>query len=153
MKRRIMMLATLVVAIHAGGCEDAATTDQADGDAAEAPAATAPAPAPGGPQALPPDDAGVQSVDATLAEWSVTLSQDSVPAGVVAFNVQNAGSETHRFEIEGNGEEWETDDLAPGDNVTMSVSLSPGTYRVYCPVESDGMSHADRGMSRTLRVY
>ncbi|MGH7464462.1 MAG: hypothetical protein ACREK1_04745, partial [Longimicrobiales bacterium] len=60
---------------------------------------------------------------------------------------------THRFEVEGNGEEWETEDVAPGTDVTMSVSLSPGTYKVYCPIEAGGVNHEERGMTTTLRVY
>ncbi|HEX6134933.1 MAG TPA: cupredoxin domain-containing protein [Longimicrobiales bacterium] len=154
MDRRGTMLAALVAVVLAGACGDAGTTERPEDEAVEAPGTDAlPAAAPDEQQTLPPDDADVQSVDATLAEWSITLSRDSVPAGVIAFNVQNSGSVMHRFEIEGNGEEWETGDLAPGDGVTMSISLSPGEYRVYCPIETDGVSHADQGMSTTLRVY
>src|SRR5690606_41015740 len=101
---------------------------------------------------LPPDDGDLHAIEATLDEWSVELSHDTVPAGVVAFEIRNAGTVVHQFEVEGNGEEWATGDLAPGGDVTMSVSLAPGEYRVYCPIEAGGTSHAERGMVATLHV-
>ncbi|MGH7447801.1 MAG: cupredoxin domain-containing protein, partial [Longimicrobiales bacterium] len=139
MMRRIAAVLTAVML--AAGCGDA--DRMPDDDAAIVPNDT---PLPGdpeggvGPGTLPPDDASVRNVAATLTEWSVTLSQDSVPAGAIAFNVSNTGTVTHRFEVEGNGEEWETEDVAPGTDVTMSVSLSPGTYKVYCPIEAGGVN-------------
>jgi hypothetical protein len=110
-------------------------------------------PAAGGQTALPPDDGAVRNVSATLTEWSVTLTQDSVPAGAIAFNVRNGGTMTHRFEVEGNGQEWATEDLAPGGDITMSVNLTPGTYEVYCPIVAGGVNHEERGMTTVLRVY
>lgn len=103
--------------------------------------------------ALPPDDGDVRNVAATLTEWSVTLSQDSVPAGAIAFNVRNTGTATHRFEVEGNGEEWATEDLAPGGDITMSLNLAAGEYEVYCPIVAGGVNHQERGMTTVLRVY
>lgn len=98
---------------------------------------------------------GVQVVQATLSEWKIALSQDSIPAGPVAFQVSNSGSVEHAFEVEGtqdNGE-WETDALAPGGSVTMSLNLEPGVYEVYCPVNANGTNHKERGMRTRLRVY
>jgi hypothetical protein len=149
MMRRITALS--IVLLFAVACGDAETLPDDDAGT-DLPSLQ---PAPGDPMdpALPPDDGQLRTVDATLAEWSVTLSHDSVSAGPIAFNVRNSGSVVHRFEVEGNGEEWESEDINPGDEVTMSVNLAPGTYRVYCPVTMDGVVHEERGMTTTLRVY
>lgn len=139
----------LLFAMFAAACADA----PADDEATDLPMPEAPAADPMGQATLPPDDGDLRSVEATLAEWSVTLSQDSVPAGAIAFNVRNTGSVVHRFEVEGNGQEFESEDINPGDQVTMSLSLEPGVYEVYCPVVEDGVVHEERGMTTTLRVY
>jgi plastocyanin len=67
-------------------------------------------------------------------------------------DVENNGAEPHALEIEGGGQEWRSDLIQPGESVTMSLVLAPGTYHVYCPLASGGESHADRGMKTILRV-
>lgn len=146
------MTALAMVLLLAAGCGDADT--QPDDDAATMEPAPADQTDPtGAPGTLPPDDGDLRNVEVTLTEWSVTLSQDSVRGGAIGFNVRNGGSMVHRFEVEGNGQEWESEDLNPGDQVTMSVNLTPGVYKVYCPVEEGGLVHEERGMTTTLRVY
>ena len=88
----------------------------------------------------------------SLAEWKVESPMDTLPAGRYTFRVENTGTEKHGFEIEGNGREWETGDLEPGTASEITVNLEPGTYEVYCPVESHGKDHDDRGMKRKLVV-
>ncbi|MEX1183017.1 MAG: hypothetical protein WEF86_07255 [Gemmatimonadota bacterium] len=128
-----------------------AQDDQPAGGAADTTTAGAPAV----PAAAEPADGEVSSssIGAVLAEWHVTLSQDSVPAGPVTIGVANEGTIPHAFEVEGNGEEFATDPLAPGESVTMSIDLAAGEYRVYCPVESAGTNHEAQGMVTRLRVY
>ena len=146
------MTAVSIVVLLAAACGDADTLPEPDGLESDASVLESGQPETADGVALPPDDADLAAVDATLAEWSVTLSQDSVAAGALAFNIRNTGSMVHRFEVEGNGEEWESEDINPGDEVTMSLNLTPGVYEVYCPIE-DGESHRARGMTTTLRVY
>jgi plastocyanin len=141
--------AVFTAALLAAACGD---VDTADDRTSELPVPEASA-APADTTALPPDDGAVESVAAVLSEWSVTLSQDSVPAGPISFNVRNAGTMAHRFEVEGNGEEWASENLAPAGTVTMSLNLTPGEYKVYCPITGGGESHEARGMTTTLRVY
>lgn len=130
------------------GCGGDAADDARDTGAPEMPPAAA-SESDRPPAAAPADAAAVV---ATLNEWSIVLSRDTVQAGLVSIRVHNTGSMTHRFEIEGNGEEVVTDDLAPGDEVTMSLNLSAGTYNVYCPIDEGGQSHGARGMRTTLHV-
>ena len=45
-------------------------------------------------------------------------------------------------------EEELASNLQPGGSATLDVTLQPGTYRVYCPVED----HPARGMEMQLQV-
>lgn len=82
-----------------------------------------------------------------LIEYAIHMP-DTLPAGRIAFNIENGGKETHAFEIEGNGIEEKTDELTRGNSASLEVDLRPGTYTIYCPVNG----HAQKGMRRTLRV-
>ena len=90
------------------------------------------------------------AVSAKLSEWKVELSQGTIPAGSVTFTVTNAGSIPHAFEVEGQGIEQETRVLQPGASATMTLTLKPGTYELYCPVGND--SHKKLGMETHLKV-
>lgn len=90
------------------------------------------------------------SVNVTLSEWKVELSELKVAPGAVTFTVKNAGSIPHAFEVEGKGIERETQTIQPGSSTTLTLSLMPGTYEVYCPVGGD--SHKKLGMSTHLVV-
>src|SRR2546426_6130119 len=96
--------------------------------------------APGGPAA----------VSAKLSEWKVELSERSIAAGTVTFTVANVGSIPHAFEVEGQGIEQETTVIQPGSSATLTLTLEPGTYEVYCPVGKD--SHKKLGMNTRLTV-
>src|SRR5205807_5623456 len=89
-------------------------------------------------------------VSVRLSEWKVELSQQTIAAGAVRFAVTNAGSIPHGFEVEGQGLEKEIETIQPGASDTLSLSLKPGSYEVYCPVGSD--SHKKLGMDTHLKV-
>jgi plastocyanin len=91
-----------------------------------------------------------QSVSAKLTEWTVELSQGTITAGTVTFTVTNAGSIPHGFEVEGKGVEKEIALIQPGSSATLTLTLVPGTYEVYCPV--GGESHKKLGMETHLKV-
>jgi len=90
------------------------------------------------------------AVSAKLSEWKVELSEHTITAGTVTFTVANAGSIPHAFEVEGQGIEQETDAIQPGASATLTLTLKPGTYEVYCPVGED--SHKKLGMETDLKV-
>jgi plastocyanin len=89
-------------------------------------------------------------VSVRLSEWKVELSQASVAAGTVTFTITNAGSIPHAFEVEGRGIEQETQTIQPGSSDSLTLTLQPGTYEVYCPVGED--SHKKLGMEAHLQV-
>src|SRR6266516_1092717 len=102
----------------------------------------------GAPAHSAPGDPAI--VSAKLSEWKVELSQATIAAGTVTFTVTNAGSIPHAFEVEGQGIERETDLLQPGSSATLTLTLKPGTYEVYCPVGEN--SHKKLGMETHLTV-
>lgn len=87
-----------------------------------------------------------------LAEWKVDVPMDTVPAGRYTFRVENTGKEKHGLEVEGNGRDWETGELAPGRSSELTLDLTPGVYELSCPVESHGKEHDEQGMKRKLVV-
>ena len=97
---------------------------------------------PGSPEATP--------VTVRLSEWKVELSQETIAAGLVTFIVTNSGQIPHAIEVEGEGIEKEIEVIQPGATDTLTLTLKPGRYEVYCPV-GDG-SHKKLGMETHLSV-
>jgi plastocyanin len=100
--------------------------------------------------AIPASRGNPAPVSAKLSEWTIQLSETTVPAGPVKFTVMNGGSIPHAFEVEGQGTEKETPLIQPGASATLTLTLTPGTYEVYCPVGEN--SHKKLGMDAHLIV-
>jgi uncharacterized cupredoxin-like copper-binding protein len=70
-------------------------------------------------------------------------------AGPVTIQVTNNGKVEHSLEVEGNGVEQKlSKNLAPGESGSLKVTLKPGTYDWYCPVDG----HRKLGMEGKLTV-
>ncbi|MEV4312564.1 cupredoxin domain-containing protein [Actinocrispum sp. NPDC049592] len=125
-----MVRAALVagmIAVLAAGCDTAST-------------------APPGPQ--PPAGSGTK-VTAKLTDFHIELSQQSFPAGVYTFVVNNAGQATHSLEIQKEGvADYRSDNIRPGHSDELTVQLEAGTYQVWCPVGN----HRSQGMNMELTV-
>lgn len=95
------------------------------------------------------DTAGIEIV---LTEWSVVVSQGIVSPGTFTFRAANQGSNAHVFQIEGNGQQWKSDPIAPGGSARLTPTLTAGTYTVSCPITDGQGSHREKGMSSTFSV-
>jgi phosphohistidine phosphatase SixA/plastocyanin len=93
---------------------------------------------------------GASSVSVRLSEWKLELSQLTVPTGEVEFTVTNGGTMLHAFEIEGQGVEKELEPIKVGATSTLRLTLPPGAYEVYCPI--DNGAHKKMGMIAHVEV-
>jgi len=94
--------------------------------------------------------ATAQSVPVTLAEWKVQPARDTLQAGSVTFRVKNDGNVVHGLQIEGEGVDKGTPQIAAGQSGTLTVTLKPGTYELYCPMAEN--THKMAGMSKKITV-
>jgi len=97
----------------------------------------------------PSSAADATALTATEVDFSISLSSGSLPAGTYQVTVRNDGSATHSLTIRGPGGVDQTSDtLQGGRSTTMTVTLQPGTYEVFCPIGD----HRAMGMDTTLTV-
>jgi hypothetical protein len=120
---------------------------------------------------------GVDAVNVTLKEWSITAETSSAAAGAVTFAVRNDGEEPHELVIlratpadltvvdgqvdeEALGEEafvGEVESFESGGTCEGTFELTAGEYVLFCNIleeEDDGEveSHFDHGMITTFTV-
>jgi uncharacterized cupredoxin-like copper-binding protein len=92
-------------------------------------------------------------VRVTLSEWSIAVSPTEMPAGQITFEVTNNGQVQHDLEVEGQEDEWEIEgDVPRGQSRTLTMTLAPGTYVLYCPNDGDQGDHDELGMRTTFVV-
>jgi plastocyanin len=136
-----VLLATGLLA--AAGCGD---------DDDEEPSGGEPSTGAVSPPSTEPTDTGAQApaegTRVVLTEFKIDPANPKAKAGAVTFDVVNEGSAPHALEIEGGGEEFETETLNGGESAELQATLKPGEYEWYCPVGN----HADQGMAGTLTV-
>ncbi len=138
-------MAALVVSLGACGEDRKGSVQESGGSTATtgtAGAETTTTPTPGG--------AAVAKVKVKETEYELDPQNPKVTkAGVVSFRVENAGKITHALEVEGPGDEVETEAIPPGKSATLKADLSkPGAYEWYCPIDD----HKARGMKGTITV-
>ena len=95
--------------------------------------------------------APVATVAVTETEFKLTPANPSISkSGVIAFKVTNRGTVAHSLEIEGtaSGDARLPQDVQPGQSATLTVTLKPGTYEWYCPVDG----HKAMGMRGEITV-
>lgn len=101
---------------------------------------------------------------------------DQVPAGIVAFNLTNAGSDLHALALlelpakhtlrefldmyhsRGIIPPWmpalgQTQPIAPNQEVFLTVRMKPGRYILACLIPArDGRAHTEKGMVKMITV-
>ena len=93
--------------------------------------------------------AETQSITATEADFSISLDQDTLPAGTYDIEVVNDGKATHDLVVQRDGADVASSDtIAPGQSTTVSVALAPGEYVFYCSIGN----HRTMGMALTVTV-
>jgi plastocyanin len=139
--RMAAALATGILAVALAGCGSNAATGSG---ASAAPAGATSAAAPG---SSPDTPAG--TLTATESEYKIDLSSADLTPGSYTITVANAGRSTHSLTIQGPGGVDVTSDIVQGGkSTTMTVTLQPGEYEVFCPIGN----HRQMGMDTTLRV-
>jgi iron uptake system component EfeO len=89
------------------------------------------------------------TVKVTASEMQFDPSSMTVPAGEVTFEVTNAGTIEHEFEIfKGDTVVDEVEGLVPGVTLPLTVELEAGDYTYVCKVAG----HEEAGMKGTLTV-
>ena len=87
-------------------------------------------------------------IDVDELDFTIELSTTEFAPGTYTFVATNNGQTTHALKIDGQGLEEETEDIAPGDSASLSVTLEAGEYELYCPVGN----HKDMGMELDITV-
>jgi uncharacterized cupredoxin-like copper-binding protein len=90
------------------------------------------------------------TVKVTEREYHIAISTTTPSAGTITFSIHNAGHITHSFAVSGGGLKAvaRTGSIQPSATRTLTVKLSGGTVKVWCPIPG----HAALGMKATLRV-
>jgi uncharacterized cupredoxin-like copper-binding protein len=86
----------------------------------------------------------VKETEYALAPGTIKVSR----AGTLKVVAKNAGKMEHALEIEGKGVEKRTPNIKPGKTATLTASLKPGSYQMYCPIDG----HKQLGMKGTVSV-
>ena len=69
-------------------------------------------------------------------------------AGKVTLDMANPSPVSHAIAVKGNGIDKKGQPVGQGSDSTITVTLKPGTYTFYCPVDG----HEAAGMKGTLTV-
>lgn len=89
--------------------------------------------------------ARITDIKVFVYEWGLDLSDKTIPAGTINFQVQNDGRFTHDFSVSGFGNLGK---IAPSETRTFTIKLTPGEYEVF----SDRRQDYERGIVETFTV-
>jgi plastocyanin len=115
------------------------------------PVLPAPSPTNAPPQEEPEPEGAISHLGVKAVEWSYTLSRPEVTAGKVIVELNNQGEDNHNLMLQREGSEdppLVVPEAAPETHTSASLTLSAGTYRLYCSL----FEHDDKGMHATLVV-
>jgi hypothetical protein len=130
------------------------------------------------PACEPVGSGGGTKIEAVLAEWSITVSPASAPAGRATFALRNDGKDAHEFVVvKGNRPDGlpvkdgkvdeealpegsfvgEVEPFPPGGSCQGTFELAAGPYVLFCNIaenEPDGSleSHYQEGMRTAFTV-
>ncbi|MFI6578523.1 cupredoxin domain-containing protein [Nocardiopsis sp. NPDC050513] len=90
----------------------------------------------------------VETVAVTAQEMSYTGFPETLPAGTIRIDFENAGQAGHDLVVEELGDQQVVPVIDGGTSQSATVTLEPGTYTFYCSVGS----HRAMGMEVTVTV-
>ena len=129
-----------VAAVVLAGC---GSSGSGGGTAAGGPSSTGN----GSPGAAGSGTATAVTVDAS--EYTLKLPSNHMSPGTYTFTMDNVGHATHAIELEGPGvDKAKSSTAGPGGKATLTVTLQPGSYEMWCPVGN----HKQAGMDTTITV-
>src|SRR5215831_15026573 len=89
------------------------------------------------------------AVGVSEREWSVSLGRLKAPHGRITFYVTNFGQDDHNIMIRKHGYTYGFTGRVPsGGHATITTTLRPGTYSVFCHIPG----HRELGMIARLTV-
>jgi uncharacterized cupredoxin-like copper-binding protein len=142
MKRNLICAAIAALAVAGCGSDNSSSnssSSSSDTTAAKTPAPAASSGGGGSNLSLAADSSGQLKFDKTSL---------STKAGKVTITMDNPSPVAHAIAVEGNGVDKDGPTVQMGGKSTVSVTLKPGTYEFYCPVDG----HKAAGMKGTLTV-
>ncbi|MFI6793025.1 cupredoxin domain-containing protein [Nonomuraea sp. NPDC050383] len=94
--------------------------------------------------------AEVTTVDVTMDDFSFTLPRHDLTSGSYTFRLSNEGESPHAMAIAGPGISGarRSATITPGQRTFLTVTLRPGRYEVWCPVDD----HRALGMDTAFDV-
>jgi uncharacterized cupredoxin-like copper-binding protein len=127
-----------------GGTAAAGSSSAGGGSAGGGSAGTA-----GGGTASAAAGGGGTQVTVDASEYALKLPSNTMAPGTYTFTMDNVGHATHAIEIEGPGvDKVKSSTAGPGGKATLTVTLQPGSYELWCPVGN----HKQAGMDTTITV-
>jgi uncharacterized cupredoxin-like copper-binding protein len=133
----------MLAAVENFGAESKAETAQIESEAAQTTTAqqttTTTAQTTTAAQTTTQAAAAAQTVQVTETEFKIALAGYKAKAGKFTFDVKNAGKIPHDLAIKGGPK---TELIQPGKSATLTATLKPGKYHLYCSVPG----HEQAGM-------
>jgi uncharacterized cupredoxin-like copper-binding protein len=88
-------------------------------------------------------------VNVVEKEFSITLPAQTMKPGTYTFTIQNKGTFPHNLNVMGPGVDGQASEtVSPGQTGTLTVTLKPGTYELWCSIDG----HKSSGMDAKLTV-
>jgi uncharacterized cupredoxin-like copper-binding protein len=144
--RAVGAVAGIAAAVVLAGCSSGSGGNGAAGTTS-APSTSAAESSPAGASGTAAGQA--QTVQVKASEYSFSLPSTTLRPGSYTFTMANDGHATHAMEIDGPGvADQKSSTVGPGGTSTLTVTLQPGSYTLYCPVGN----HRQLGMQTTLTV-
>ena len=83
------------------------------------------------------------TVVVVLEDNTIGMPTESIGPGPAVFTVRNAGQELHGFAVKGDGVDARiAETLSNGQESTLEVVFTAGSYRAWCPLHEDQAGEA-----------